>query len=93
MTFLSVMAQNGGVLKISDTVLAKKKACGESAAVNDEDCESWKSNVLPGLLENYEERNVFSTLTKRVFFLDAFRTKRLLSKMRNVMAGNTVRKE
>jgi hypothetical protein len=25
MTFLSVMAQNGGVLKISDTVLAKKK--------------------------------------------------------------------
>jgi hypothetical protein len=68
MTFLSVMAQNGGVLKISDTVLAKKKACGESAAVNDEDCESWKSNVLPGLLENYEERNVFNADETGLFF-------------------------
>lgn len=48
--------------------VGQKKACGESAAVNDEDCESWKSNVLPGLLENYEERNVFNADETGLFF-------------------------
>lgn len=37
-----------------------KKVCGESNDVNEEDCEKWKKEVLPNLLQKYNEWDVTS---------------------------------
>lgn len=48
--------------------ICQKKACGESADVNEEDCNDWKINVLPKLLEKYEKHNVFNADETGLFF-------------------------
>jgi hypothetical protein len=48
--------------------ICQKKACGESADVSEEDCTNWKRNVLPNLLKNYRECDVFNADETGLFF-------------------------
>lgn len=45
-----------------------KKACGESNDVNEVDCEKWKKDVLPNLMQKYCERDVFNADETGLFF-------------------------
>ncbi|XP_017489387.1 PREDICTED: tigger transposable element-derived protein 4-like, partial [Rhagoletis zephyria] len=40
--------------------VSHKKVCCESNDVLDEDCEEWKTTILPILLEKYNECNIFN---------------------------------
>lgn len=44
-----------------------RKVCGESADVNNDDCEDWK-NRLPTILEGYDDRNIFNMDETGLFF-------------------------
>jgi hypothetical protein len=46
----------------------QKKACGESNDIRDEDCEKWKRDVLPSLIENYQPKDVFNADETGLFF-------------------------
>ncbi|KAL7725492.1 hypothetical protein ACLKA6_001182 [Drosophila palustris] len=48
--------------------VSHKKACGESNDVRDEDCDKWRADVLPGLLEKYSERDIFNADETGLFF-------------------------
>jgi hypothetical protein len=48
--------------------ICQKKACAESADVSEEDCTNWKRNVLPNLLKNYRECDVFNADETGLFF-------------------------
>lgn len=48
--------------------ICQKKACGESNDVSDEDCIKWQRDVLPGLLNGYQERDVFNADETGLFF-------------------------
>ena len=45
-----------------------KKICGESAAVNQDDAELWKSNTLPKLVEGYASRDIYNADETGLFF-------------------------
>lgn len=45
-----------------------KKACGESNDVREEDCEKWRKDVLPDLIQKYSERDVFNADETGLFF-------------------------
>jgi hypothetical protein len=46
----------------------QKNACGESADESEEDCTNWKRDVLPNLLKNYRECDVFNADETGLFF-------------------------
>lgn len=46
----------------------QKKACGESAAVNQEECDNWIRDVLPTILAPYEADDIFNADETGLFF-------------------------
>lgn len=48
--------------------MCQKKACGKSADVREEDCIHCKECVLPGILEKYQERDIFNANETGLFF-------------------------
>lgn len=45
-----------------------KKACGESNEVSEEDCQKWKAEILPSLLEKYNESDIFNADESGLFY-------------------------
>jgi len=52
-----------------------KVICGESADVQENDCDIWKLNVLPKLIEKFNPKDIL-TLMRQVYFLNVYQTKR-----------------
>lgn len=48
--------------------ITQKVMCGESADVNEHDCEEWLSNTLPELLAQYHEKDIFNADETGLFF-------------------------
>jgi transposase-like protein len=62
-------ASNGWLTKFNiRNGITYKTICGESAAVNVEIADDWKTNVLPDLLKDYEAKNVFNADETGLFF-------------------------
>jgi len=62
-------ASNGWLTKFNARHgISHKAICGESAAVDTVLADDWMKNVLPGLIEGYEPRNVFNADETGLFF-------------------------
>lgn len=48
--------------------IIQKVMCGESADVNEHDCEEWCNNILPELLASYHEKDIFNADETGLFF-------------------------
>lgn len=46
----------------------QKKVCGESAAVDEEQCDTWIRNTLPALLASYDDNDIFNADETGLFF-------------------------
>lgn len=60
---------NGCLVKfLKRQKMSFKKLCGKSASVDTAVTSEWQKNVLPGLVENYEPRDIFNADETGLFY-------------------------
>jgi hypothetical protein len=57
-----------GLNSLETPDIKHKKACGESPAVDEEQCNTWVKNILPEILAPYNEDDIFNADETGLFF-------------------------